>query len=281
LASRRLIVTADDAGLHPAIDRGIVAAHRRGIVTACSVVANGESFEHAVEILAKEPRLEIGVHLTFVEEKPLSDSSAVRSLIGADGKFPPDHKRVATRWLLRRMNLQELEGELRKQIERVRDAGVSITHLNSHQHLHLLPGVLELTVRMAEEYGIPYVRVPRDQGGNAGVGRRLAVKVLSTLGSRAARRATGRVRIPERTIGITGAGRLDEAQLIELAAEVEGVTELVVHPALPDPALAARYGWKYRWSDELAALCSPRVRAELERRGIELIAPGALMAQFG
>jgi predicted glycoside hydrolase/deacetylase ChbG (UPF0249 family) len=72
VSSRRLIVTADDVGLHPGMTTGAIRAHREGIVTACSVVANGVAFYDAVERLRDVPSLEVGVHLTLVEERSLT-----------------------------------------------------------------------------------------------------------------------------------------------------------------------------------------------------------------
>src|SRR5687768_3715380 len=72
MGRRRLIVTADDVGLHPGMTEGAIRAHLDGIVTACSVVANGAAFDDAVARLRDVPSLEVGVHLTLVEEHPLT-----------------------------------------------------------------------------------------------------------------------------------------------------------------------------------------------------------------
>jgi chitin disaccharide deacetylase len=282
LASRRLIVTADDAGLHPAIDRGIVEAHRKGIVTACSIVAGGASFDHAVTLLRELPALSVGVHLTFVEERPLAEAAAVPALLGGDGRFPRSYAAVARQSLLRRLRgraavarwLEQLRLELRLQIEKVREAGLRVDHLNSHQHLHLLPGVFEQVVELARDFGIRYVRVPRDRGGEVGLPRRVAVASLNFLGRRAARRFAGEVEFSGRTLGIAEAGRLDRERLLLLIDAVEGTSELVCHPAIDDPSLAQSYGWNYAWAAELEALCDPGVRRAIERRGIELVRPG-------
>src|SRR2546428_9440596 len=119
---------------------GAIEAHRRGIVTACSIVANGRAFDDAISRLRDVPQLEVGVHLTLVEERSLATGEAM----------PRDWMR----FLVSRRG--DVEGELRLQVERVLAAGVRPTHLNSHQHLHMLPSLFRLVRRLADEYRIPY-----------------------------------------------------------------------------------------------------------------------------
>src|SRR5687767_6281521 len=146
MSARRLIVTADDVGLHRGMTEGAIRAHREGIVTACSIVANGAAFDDAVERLRDTPSLEIGIHLTLVEERPLT---AMR--------FPRKFTSFVPLYLARRITIGAIERELRAQIEKVLAAGLTVTHLNGHQHLHLLPRIFSLLKRLANEYHVGYV----------------------------------------------------------------------------------------------------------------------------
>ena len=74
---KRLIVTADDVGLHRGMTAGAIQAHRQGIVTACSISANGRDFDDALARLRDVPTLETGVHLTLVEERALTTGRPV------------------------------------------------------------------------------------------------------------------------------------------------------------------------------------------------------------
>lgn len=269
--ARRLIVTADDAGLHVAINDAVVRAHRGGIVTATSVVANGRDFAHAVDLLRECPALAVGVHLTLVEERPLRAAREIPSLLSADGSFHRDYRRFFARYALARISVAEVELEWRAQIESVLNAGLAVTHLNSHQHLHMLPRLFTLTVDLAREYGIGYVRIVNDRGGTAGLVRSVSVAALSFLGRRAAGRAA--TETPRRTIGVMNAGQLDAARIAGLLGEVDGLTELVAHPASDDRAMADRYAWGYRWEQELAALVDDQLRQTLPTREISLVAP--------
>jgi chitin disaccharide deacetylase len=247
--SRRLIVTADDVGLHRGMTEGAIRGHREGIVTACSVVANGVAFEDAIARLRDVPSLEVGVHLTLVEERPLT---AIR--------LPKKYTSFVPRYLARAIPIAAIERELRAQIERVVATGLRVTHLNGHQHLQMLPRIFAVVARLAGEHSIPYVRVVDDRGSAT---RRVPMAILSALGRRARASFTN-----DYTIGVAGAGHLRD--VVPLLDHVQGVTELVTHPGVGVDG----YAWGYAWEEETRALCDPRLRHELARRGIALITPG-------
>jgi len=245
----QLIVTADDVGLERGMTEGAIRAHREGIVTACSVVANGAAFDDAVARLRDLPSLEVGVHLTLVEERPLT---AIR--------FPNKHTSFLPRYLARAISIAAIEAELRAQVERVMATGLRVTHLNGHQHLHLLPRIFAVVARLAREYAIPYVRIVDDRGGRA---RRIPMTLLSALGRKARAPFTN-----DHTIGVAEAGHLRD--ILPLLPHVAGITELVTHPGF---GVRGYDHWGYDWEEETRALCSPRLRDELTARGIELVGP--------
>lgn len=231
-------------GLDRGMTEGAIRGHGEGIVTACSVVANGRELDDAIARLRDVPSLEVGVHLTLVEERALTT-----------GKTMP---RNYVRFLLSRP--VDVEPELRAQIEKVLATGLRVTHLNGHQHLHMLPRVRRVVERLAGEYGIGYVRVVNDRGGRA---RRASMAVLGALGDRS-----------RRTIGVAEAGHLNANRIIELLDHVEGVTELVSHPGVGVTGYAH---WGYQWDEETRALCDARVREAIAARGIQLVTPSATM----
>lgn len=269
---KRLIVTADDAGLHLGMTAGAVAAHDAGIVTAVSVSPNGRAFDEAVARLRERPGLDVGVHLTLVGEPPLSPPEEVGSLLGRDGRLLPAWPVFALRWLLGRVRPDHVATELRRQIERLLAAGLPVVHLNAHQHLHVLPGLFELVLRLAEEHRIPWVRIPAEPAAALPTSpRSVQIALLNALGRRARRRLRpGGPTAPGRTIGVLTAGHLTVEALGRSLDQAGEVSELVCHPGLGDAALAVEYAWGYAWEAETAALCDPRVPDLLRRRNIEL-----------
>lgn len=271
---KRLVVTADDAGLHPGMTRGALAAFESGIVTAVSVSPNGRAFEDAVARLRERPGLDVGVHLSLVGESPLSPPGQVRSLLDPRGRLLPGWPAFARRWLLGGVRAAEVEAELRRQVERLLAAGLPVVHLNSHQHLHVLPGLFAIVLRLAEEHRIPWVRVPAEPAaaGLPFTPRAAQIALLNRLGRRARLRLekARNVQTTERTVGVLTAGRLTVEALGQALPGVEGLAELVCHPGLGDAELAAEYDWGYAWDAETAALCDPRVPRMLRAAGIEL-----------
>jgi predicted glycoside hydrolase/deacetylase ChbG (UPF0249 family) len=271
---KRLVVTADDAGLHPGMTRGALAAHDAGIVTAVSVSPNGRAFEDAVARLRERPELDVGVHLSLVGEEPLSPPGQVRSLLDARGRLLPGWPAFARRWLLGGVRAAEVETELRAQIERLLAAGLPVVHLNSHQHLHVLPGLFDIVLRLAEEHRIPWVRIPAEPAaaGLPVTPRAAQIALLNRLGRRARLRLekARNVRTMAQTVGVLTAGRLTVEALGQALPGVEGTAELVCHPGLGDSTLAAEYNWGYAWDAETAALCDRRVPEMLRAAGIEL-----------
>ncbi len=267
---RTLVVTADDVGLHPGLTLGAIQAHDQGIVTACSVVATGNALDDAVERLRERPGLDAGVHLTFVGERPLSPPERVRSLLDKDGAFLPGFRAFAVRYFLGGIDGAELEAELRRQIEKLLAAGLRLVHANSHQHLHVLPRIFETVLKLAEEYRIPWVRIPNDPAATLSP-RSLEIGILNRIGRQARRRLEGgAIRTADRTVGILDAGRLTPERLARVLKDVQKVTELVCHPGIGDEALEAAYGWRYGWDRETAALCDPGIRKALQEGGIEV-----------
>jgi predicted glycoside hydrolase/deacetylase ChbG (UPF0249 family) len=267
----RLVVTADDLGLHRGMTEAAIRAHEHGAVTAVSISACGLDAEHAAEAVRSIPSLDAGIHFTLVEERPVLPPSAVGSLVFRNGRFAGGYRELLTRYAMGRIDLDEVEAELRAQASRLRDLGVTLLHANGHQHLHVLPGVFERVLRVASDFGIRYVRIPDDRAPRSIGVRPLALGALSRLARGAATLARGRGFVTnDATIGIRDAGHLDADRIAGLLDSARGVTELVTHPASGDGP-AGRYAWKYDWQGEADALCDPRIRLECERRGIEIV----------
>jgi chitin disaccharide deacetylase len=277
---RRLVVTADDVGLAPGMTRGALRAADGGLVTAVSVSAVGEDCAAALDALRCRPALDVGAHLTLVGERPLSPVAEVPSLLGAGGRLLPGFAAFVSRYACGGVRRVEVERELGRQVARLRDAGCRLTHLDSHQHLHALPGLFAIVARLADEHEIPFLRLPADPGlGVSASPRRLALLLLGSRARRAARRlAGGRVRTLDGALGLRHAGRLTPQRLRAAVGPLRGTAELVCHPGEGDAELAARYPWGYRWDRERVSLCDPTLPPWLAAEGIELTSFSRLAA---
>jgi len=269
----RLIVNADDFGLSEAVNRAVIEAHEKGIVTSTSIMAGGAAFEHAAALAARSPTLDVGVHLTLTELQPVAES--VPSLVGADGRFTRHTTDFAKRWLRGAIVLGDVRKELDAQIRRVRAHGVQPTHLDGHQHVHVLPGIARVVAQLAREHGIRAARVPAERPRgymlkDPGSLKRLAEQVV--LGSLAATSSLAALRRVDRFVGFYFGGRLNEQNLATVLERLPSgkTVELMCHPGGEDPQ-SPYADWHYAWAAETAALTSPRIRGLIGAHGVRLI----------
>jgi hopanoid biosynthesis associated protein HpnK len=278
------ILNGDDFGLSPGINRGIVEAYREGILTSASLMVVGDAFEEAVAWAHENPGLSLGVHLTLVEGIPVLPPQQIPSLVTAEGRFCGSLGMFLQRWSTGRIRLQEVRRELEAQIEKVLQASIRVDKLDSHMHVHMLPGIFQTVLHAAKWYGIQAIRLPRERirdrhGDNrlVSVWRRALLTSLSALQARPLARAG--LRAPEHFAGLAESGHLTEEKLLHILQALKpGVTEIMVHPGYRDQVLA---GWpmsqRYERQRELLALTSPRVKALVQSRQIKLLSYGAMV----
>ena len=267
---KRLIVNGDDFGLHPAINQGIIRAHQDGILTSASLVPCGKAFDDAVNLAKQHPELGVGIHLTFVEELPVLSPEKIPSLVGVNGRFPKSWIGILTRLLAGRIRLIHLRREAGAQIAKVVDAGIAPTHLDSHQHLHLLPIIWRVILPLIKKHRIPAVRViPREIISNH---RGLKSRLLEYLSKRAVQNLeTSEVSHTDFAAGTSLGGRLTPNHWKNLIDNLpQGSTEVICHPGSSDRELGNSYQWGYRWEQELSALTSPEIREMIADRQILL-----------
>jgi predicted glycoside hydrolase/deacetylase ChbG (UPF0249 family) len=215
----------------------------------------------------------VGVHLTLVGERPLSDPASLGDLVTPSGRFVDGHPALVARALASRLDRGAVLRELEAQIDRVERNGIRPSHLDGHQHVHLLPGIWPVVVELARRHGIRWVRVPAfrplmNGAGAIQVGLRWGLNVLQRR-----RRATlDGLRSADVTPALAESGRLDTDRILRALERVPAgaVAELVTHPGSTTRALAARYDWGYDWSGETAALTDRRLRSAIDAAGFEL-----------
>ena len=266
-----LVVNADDFAYFPGVSQGIIQAHRNGLVTATGVLANGTSFEEDVPALVAEGGLDAGVHLNLTHGPPLTEGIR-RRLPGAGDSFAGKAWFVRS-CLSRRIRVPDIAGEWRAQIERCLAHGLTIRFLNSHEHVHILPSLLELIQTLAADYGIPYTRFPDARiavGGTTGDLIRCAVLHGFAVWNRR------RLVVPApRFLGAEHSGRLTQSRLTDILTTLEPgrVYELMCHPGSgtgtegAESSVRAYHGWEA----ELASLTSDETRSLCESNMIRLV----------
>lgn len=270
----QLIVHADDFGLCEEINEGIKKAHTDGIVTSASIMANGKGFGHALSVARSTPDLDLGVHLTLVEEKPLSDIHLIPSIVTEKGDFHPNTAAFFRHYLKGKIDSEHLLREMDLQIEKSLDSGLQITHLDSHQHVHMIPGVYRQVVKLAEKYGINAIRVPRESISgymlsNGKLRRTLDMTVLNLISRWSQNDAYSKTRF---FAGFYYGGNLNKKNLLHALSGMKkpGVYELMCHPG-NKPVDGSYSHWNYQWENELSALTDREVIDLISNRGISLI----------
>jgi chitin disaccharide deacetylase len=285
-AMKRLIVNADDFGLAESVNRGIVMAHREGILTSASLLANGLAFDEAIALSRQLPHLSLGVHLNISAGTPVSSAARIPTLLNERGQLHLSPLRVGLSLLTHQVSLEDIRSEFRAQALKVLDAGVTPAHLDSHLHVHLLPQLAPIVIDLAREFRIRHVRCPAEnleatlpllwkfaKPGIAALERSTVAFTVKSLGARFREQLRkGGLVCPDAFYGLVHTGFLDAKTLTALLHLVpEGTTELMCHPGFPSPELES-VGGKLTHSreTEVLALTAREIKEALGPLGIRL-----------
>lgn len=273
MSSLQLVINADDLGLHSSIDQGILRARREGVLTSTTVLATGRTAGPAIRE-ASDAGLGIGVHLCLSTSLPPAASAERVRTVAPGGRFRRSWIEFVKAFARREVRLSEVEEELYAQVARAKSLGARVDHLDGHQHLHALPGIAGIVRRIAREQNLP-VRAPiqlprREWVRHPGpLAKAALLSAISFATLRGVKQLDGQ--------GTFEAGMLDEDRLVALIRSLpDGRHEIGCHPGEHPGRVEEDPEWTYGWEREVAALTSPRVRAELESRGAELTTYGAL-----
>lgn len=265
-----LIVNADDYGLTEGVSRGILHAWRDGIVTSTSILAVAPASASTGPWLRDAEGLGVGAHLAAVgEDPPILTAGEIPTLVDRRGAFASSWRQLLPRVAAGRVDMEDLRRELRAQMATIQGMGVPLTHVDTHQHIHLWPSIAQVVLDVAAEGGVRRVRIIRS-ASRGPIGR-----VVSRLADRFERRARAAgFAFPATASGLDEAGQLTAPVLIStldrLARSGAPAVELAAHPGESDDPELERYRWGYHWAEELEALTAPEARAMVERLGFRL-----------
>jgi predicted glycoside hydrolase/deacetylase ChbG (UPF0249 family) len=248
---KRLIINADDFGLAPGVNRAIIELQQAGALSSTTLMATASYFSPAVHLAFAQPALAVGCHVLLVDGSPCLRRGEVPSLLKrsagltASPSFRPTVGSFLRDLLRGRIREQEIEAEAIAQIQRIQSSGLTVSHIDSHKHLHAFPRVLAPLLRAAQHCGVDCVRNPFEPWWSlratrpADAWRRAQVHALRTQRQSFSRltRKHG-ITTTDGSIGILATGGLDEPVLRSLLhAMPQGTWELVCHPGYSDPVL--------------------------------------------
>lgn len=284
---RNLIVNADDLGWTDGVNRGIADAHRQGLVTSTSLLANGRAFDSALDVARGNPALGVGVHLNLSDGPPTASPENVRGLLNSENCLEDGPETLLLRIASRSLPLEEIEREWDAQIQKVREAGIHPTHVDGHKHVQMLPGLFEIAVRLAKKHGIRAIRVSHEESRlravlatdgeqKTGVVLKQGVQArgLKLLAPDAREMANRQGLVTtDYFCGIAQTGVLHRTGVERLLESLpDGTTELMCHPGYFDDALhASPTRLQESRQTELQILTDPAVRKLVATRGIRLI----------
>ena len=281
---KQLILNADDFGMTRGVNEGIIRAHRDGVLTSATLMANGAEFDDAVSRAKSNPKLGVGCHLVLVGGPAIAPREKISSLADANGNLPESLAGLVARLSSGFIRMKAIERELRAQIEKIRSAGIEPTHLDTHKHTHAHPKVMEAVGRVAKELGITRIRKPMEnlrdswettRHENPGRTKELiaaaAARAVTPWFQTIARKYG--LRSPDHFLGLAMTGGLGPAALRRMIDTLsDGSTEIMLHPGICDTDLAnSGSRLQDQRETELQGLLDSGVRNALDERDIRLI----------
>ncbi len=279
---KKLIINADDFGLSQSVNRGIIECFQKGIVRSATLMPNMPGFQDAVRLARENSGLGIGAHLNIYRGKPVLSPDKIPSLVDKKGMF------LASFALMRRIyfgqvNPKEVEAELKAQIVKIKEAGITITHLDSEKHFHALPVVASVVANLAAYFNISRVRLPRERWSPKRVIDLLSFQFykMQYLALRSnflvAQFRKHSIKFIDNFYGILYSGKINLEEFLKLLERLGlGNSEIMVHPGYVDEELEHlahdlnNYLLKTR-EEELKILTHPLVQAKIQEQGIQLI----------
>lgn len=234
MSTTRLRINADDFGMSPGANQGIIKAIQGGGINSVSLMANRLGFAAAASHCLECPGLQTGIHVNLTFGAPLTSTSG---LTGPDGNF--QHGFLGLWWQVWRYpsRLAGIEAEIEAQILKIKERGLAVQHLDSHRHVHLIPGIAAICERLAKHHGIPQIRTVNENGLaslrfgrswrfilNGGLPKWALLRCLRLLSP---------YRGEERFFSMLYTGEVSAAMIERVAASGQAI-EIMLHPGIPE-----------------------------------------------
>ncbi|MCP4579554.1 MAG: ChbG/HpnK family deacetylase [Deltaproteobacteria bacterium] len=279
----RVIFHGDDLGLTPGVNRGIINAFKHGLLTSTSLMAVGEAAEEAMAVALEHPGLDVGIHLVLADEPPLLAPEELSTLISKNGLLPTRNE-ILTAIFSRKLDYGQVEAEWCAQVEKVLKQGIRISHLDSHQFIHLFPGLFKVCRSISQRYNIPFIRSTIIEPSlfsafiTPGIGLSRLLQWFGLWGWTRLMAASGSFH-SDATIPSVGflhaGGRMDCAVVLGMLDKLTqkpwcSRVEFILHPGIGDNHTQNKYRhWHYTWENDLTVLLNDDLRKGLHMRNIK------------
>ena len=271
----QLLVNADDFGRHVLIDQAVKRCVEEGCLRSATLMPGGKAFDDAVEVARCHPELGVGIHLTLVNGFPVCEAKDIPSLVTKEGVFLDNHVEFVKHFLKGQIAMEDVQRELMAQAAKMERAGLPLTHVDSHQHMHMLPGVIDISLDVAASLHLDAVRISRTPlfTAFAGMGQligRLGLFTLSELSLWKAKRR--HFRVPDHFEGIVAGEAVHEGHFLHILKDLRpGTTEVMMHPGTCNEVLQEDSGWQHDFEEEMRAIVSPKVRRMIADKAVKIV----------
>ncbi len=272
----KVIFHGDDFGLTSGVNEGIIQSYREGLLTSASLMAGGEAVQEAISLAKDNPGLDMGVHLVLCDEPPVLRPEDLSSILSSDSCFP-SRNHLLKAIVTRKIDYREVEAEWNAQVEKVLNAGIQISHLDSHQFVHLFPGLLDVCLNIVKKHDIPFVRgsINDPPSIETGVTRFIQWTGL-TLWTRSfvSRSLPSHAKVLPSVGFLAAGGRLNRDALLKTLEALRSkksarAVEVILHPGTGDAHTFNKYRhWGYDWKKDLDLLTDRALKKDLALRGI-------------
>jgi len=280
---KRLIINADDFGLCESVNKGIVEAHTKGVLTSTTIMTNMPAAEQAVELTKNLPTLGLGVHLNLTAGKPLCQNNTVKLILDPQGYFALSPGKLALASLITGKVRIAIETELASQIQWLIDKGIKPTHLDSHKHIHSFPAIFPIACRLAKRFNIPAIRytfepkqVSRPPWPLTDRESRKRASLIRTM-AKINRFQNSAFFKTDCLLGVNHVGKINTAFMrAVLLYNIASTAEVMTHPGYTYDLDVTRTRLVKQREIELDALCSEKTKQSLNVAGIKLLHYGQL-----
>jgi hopanoid biosynthesis associated protein HpnK len=268
-----LIINADDFGFSDDVNTAIIQAHEEGILTSTSLMVTGDAAQEAIALAKNHPHLAVGLHLVLVCGKSVLPPAQIPHLVDSQGNFSDNPTQAGLNYQFNQATRAELRLEIAAQLEKFRDSGLNLSHVDGHLHLHVHPVILNILTEFAGEFQIKFIRLPSEElTKNLKIDRRnLLIKIVWSIVFGQLRNygesllKAHNIKFADRVYGLLQTGNMSEEYLLSLIPQIEAeLVEIYAHPTSVNTKI------NNSGEIELKALLSERVREILSIKGFEL-----------